>query len=144
LFYEIFRIKFVYEVYRTMENRKTYYPTESELEILQVIWGNGSATVREVYEALRPGRDTGYTTTLKTMQIMTEKGILCRDTTSRSHIYRSLVSKENTQSHFLDKIIYGLFSGSASRLVIGAIDNNKLSEQEIEEIREYLNKNNRK
>jgi BlaI family transcriptional regulator, penicillinase repressor len=121
-----------------MQSQKKYYPAESELEILQVIWDKGSATVREVYEALRPDRDTGYTTTLKTMQIMTEKGMLCRDTSSRSHIYRALITRENTQKHFLDKIIDGLFSGSASRMVIGAIDNNKLSEREINEIREYL------
>jgi BlaI family transcriptional regulator, penicillinase repressor len=121
-----------------MEPQKKYYPTESELEILQVIWDKGAATVREIYEALRPGKDTGYTTTLKTMQIMTEKGMLCRDTSSRSHIYRATITRENTQKHFLDKIIDGLFSGSASRMVIGAIDSNKLSDREINEIREYL------
>jgi BlaI family transcriptional regulator, penicillinase repressor len=119
--------------------QKKFYPAESELEILQVIWDKGAATVREVYEALRPDRDTGYTTTLKTMQIMTEKGMLCRDISSRSHIYRALITRENTRKHFLDKIIDGLFSGSASRMVIGAIENNKLSEMEINEIREYLN-----
>jgi BlaI family transcriptional regulator, penicillinase repressor len=122
-----------------MQSQKKFYPAESELEILQVIWDKGAATVREVYEALRPDRDTGYTTTLKTMQIMTEKGMLCRDTSSRSHIYRALITRENTRKHFLDKIIDGLFSGSASRMVIGAIENNKLSEMEINEIREYLN-----
>jgi BlaI family transcriptional regulator, penicillinase repressor len=127
-----------------MENRKTLNPTESELEILQVIWRKGSATVRDVYEELKPGRDTGYTTTLKTMQIMTEKGMLCRDTSNRSHVYRALVSRENTQKHFLDKIIDGMFSGSTSRMVIGAIDSKKLSEKEIEEIREYLNMINHK
>jgi BlaI family transcriptional regulator, penicillinase repressor len=113
-------------------------PTNSELEILQILWEQGSATVREVYETLKPERETGYTTTLKTMQIMTEKGMLCRDTSNRTHIYKPLITRERTQKHFLNKMIDGLFSGSASSLVIGALGNQKLTMDEILEISDYL------
>ncbi|MGF1584561.1 MAG: BlaI/MecI/CopY family transcriptional regulator [Bacteroidales bacterium] len=114
-------------------------PTNSELEILQILWEHRSATVREVYESLKPERETGYTTTLKTMQIMTEKGMLWRDTSSRTHIYKPLITREKTQKHFLNKMIDGLFSGSASSLVIGALGNQQLSGDDIIEIRNYLN-----
>ncbi len=114
-------------------------PTESELEILQVLWNKESATVREVHEVLENLRDIGYTTTLKTMQIMTEKGLLSRDTSSRQHIYFPLVSREECQQVFINKMVDGLFNGSASRMVMGALDNKKLSSEELSEIRDYLN-----
>ncbi len=121
-----------------MKENRTYQPTDSELDILQVIWEKGRATVRQVHEALAAAKDIRYTTTLKTMQIMTDKGLLERDTTSRKHIYSPLVSREETQQHFLGKIKKGLFSGSASRLVIGALDNEELSGEELREIHQYL------
>jgi BlaI family transcriptional regulator, penicillinase repressor len=114
-------------------------PTESELEILQVLWDKESATVREVHEVLEQLRDIGYTTTLKTMQIMTEKGMLSRDKSSRQHIYYPLVSRKECQQVFINKMVDGLFNGSAGRLVMGALDNKKLSNHEIREIRDYLN-----
>jgi BlaI family transcriptional regulator, penicillinase repressor len=121
-----------------MDYKAKNLPTDSELEILRVLWEKGSATVREVYEGLKPERKTGYTTTLKTMQIMTEKGILDRDTSSRQHIYSPLITKEKTQGNFLAKLIDGLFNGSAGNLVIGALDNNKLTLEEVKEIQEYI------
>ena len=121
-----------------MENEKKYQPTESELEILQVLWDKGSATVREVYEVLERSRDIGYTTTLKTMQIMTEKELLSRDTTTRTHIYSPAISRESAEKQFLKKMIHGLYNGSASRLVIGALGQEKLSHEELQEIRDYL------
>jgi BlaI family transcriptional regulator, penicillinase repressor len=123
-----------------MDEKIKNLPTNSELEILQILWEQGPATVRMVYEGLKPERETGYTTTLKTMQIMTEKGMLCRDTSSRTHIYKPLITRERTQKYFLNKMIDGLFSGSASSLVIGALGNQKLTADEIFEIREYLKK----
>ena len=117
----------------------THRPTESELEILQVLWTKESATVREVHEVLEQQRDIGYTTTLKTMQIMTDKGLLSRDTSSRQHIYFPQVSREECQQVFINKMVDGLFNGSAGRLVMGALDNKKLSSQDIQEIRDYLN-----
>jgi BlaI family transcriptional regulator, penicillinase repressor len=138
LHYENFRIKFVYENNRTMNSEKTFQPTESELEILQVLWEKGEATVREVHEVLELTRDIGYTTTLKTMQIMTEKGLLDRDTRTRTHVYNPLVTREKTQKQFLNKMIDGLFKGSASRMVIGALDGESLSSEELRELQDYL------
>ncbi len=121
-----------------MNSEKKYHPTESELAILQVLWEKGEATVREVHEVLEKTRDIGYTTTLKTMQIMTEKGLLGRNTSTRTHVYTSLVSREKTQKQFLYKMIDGLFKGSTSRLVIGALDGENLTPEELREIQEYL------
>ncbi len=113
-------------------------PTESELEILRILWKLESATVKEVHEMLAATKNTGYTTTLKTMQIMKDKGLLYRDTASRQHIYKPAVTQEQTQKDFLGKMIDGLFSGSASRLVIGALNNKQISPDELQEIKDYL------
>ncbi len=136
--YDIFRTIFAYEIYRTMKNNKKYQPTESELEVLQVLWDKGLATVREVHDILERQKDIGYTSTLKTMQIMTEKGLLERDTSRRKHIYAPAVSREVTQGHFLGKMIDGLYNGSAGRLVIGALGHEKLSKADLKEIQDYL------
>ncbi|MFN2396715.1 MAG: BlaI/MecI/CopY family transcriptional regulator [Bacteroidales bacterium] len=119
-------------------NQKKFIPTESELEILQIIWDKGIATVRDVHEVLEQKKDTGYTTTLKTMQIMTEKGLLVRNTESRTHIYKPVLSRDKVQKNFLDKMLNGLFRGSESRLVMGALDKKELSQKELSEIKEYL------
>ncbi len=121
-----------------MKKDKQYQPTESELEILQVLWKKGSGTVREVHEVFETQKETGYTTTLKTMQIMTDKGLLSRDTSSRTHIYFPELSRENCQQHFINKMLNGLFDGSAGRLVMGALDNKKIKQEELREIAEYL------
>jgi len=114
-------------------------PTESELEILQVLWTKNSATVRDVHEELLKTKDAGYTTTLKLMQIMFEKGLVTRNSSSKTHIYQPAVSKENTQNLFLNKIIDSLFSGSSAQLVMQALGNHKASKEELEEIKNYLN-----
>lgn len=134
----MFRTIFVYEINRTMNSHKKQQPTEGELEILQVLWEKGQATVREVHEVLDKHKEVGYTTTLKIMQIMLEKGLLDRDASSRTHVYRAAISQEITQSHFLNKMIDGLYNGSAGRLVIGALGHQKLSSDELQEIRNYL------
>lgn len=121
-----------------METNKKYQPTESELEILQVLWDKGSATVREVHEVLEKTRGIGYTTTLKTMQIMTEKALLGRDTSLRTHVYSPVISRETAEKQFLKKMINGLYNGSTSRMVIGALGQKKLSNKELQEIQEYL------
>ncbi len=115
-----------------------YQPTESELEILQVLWDKGTATVRDIHEVIEQGKDTGYTTTLKIMQIMTEKGVLTRDTSSRQHVYYPVISREECQQQFINKMVNGLFAGSAGRLVMGALDHKKLSNDELSEIKAYL------
>ncbi len=119
-------------------SKKKSIPTESELAILQIIWDKDQATVRDVHELLAQKKDTGYTTTLKTMQIMTEKGMLVRNTESRTHIYKPALSRDNVQKNFLDKMLNGLFRGSESRLVMGALDKKELSKKELTEIKEYL------
>ena len=114
-------------------------PTESELEILQVLWKKGLATVREVHEELAALKDAGYTTTLKLMQIMHEKGLVKRDDSMRTHIYQAAVSKERTQKHLLGKMIDSLFGGSSTQLVIQALGENKASVEELEKIQEMIN-----
>jgi predicted transcriptional regulator len=118
---------------------KSIKPTESELEILQVLWQKGNATVREVHEVLSLHKDAGYTTTLKLMQIMHEKGLVSRNEQSKTHVYKANVSKENTQQQLLGKMINSLFEGSASALVIQALGNTKPSANEIEAIEQLLN-----
>ena len=115
-------------------------PTESELEILQVLWVKGLATVREVHEELVKGKDIGYTTTLKLMQIMHDKGLVKRDESMRTHVYQAAVNKEKTQKHLLSKMIDSLFGGSSTQLVLQALGNGngKTSAEEIEQIQTLL------
>ena len=122
----------------TMSNTKTIRPTESELEILQTLWAKGLATVREVHEDLAKTKDVGYTTTLKLMQIMHEKGLVKRDDSMRTHVYQAAVNKENTQKHLLSKMIDSLFGGSSTQLVIQALGENKASQEELEKIQALL------
>jgi predicted transcriptional regulator len=114
-------------------------PTESELEILQVLWSKETASVRDVHEELAKQKDVGYTTTLKLMQIMHEKGLVKRDDTFKTHIYQPAVSREKTQKHLLNKMIDSLFGGSSTQLVIQALGNHKASTLELEEIQQLLN-----
>jgi predicted transcriptional regulator len=121
-----------------MATMKYIKPTESELEILQVLWGKGLATVREVHEELAKTKDAGYTTTLKLMQIMNEKGLVKRDDSMRTHVYQAAVNKENTQKHLLSKMIHSLFGGSSTQLVIQALGENKATKEELEKIQQLL------
>jgi BlaI family penicillinase repressor len=115
-------------------------PTESELEILQVLWKMGQATVRDVHEELAKTKAAGYTTTLKLMQIMDEKGLVERDTTSKTHIYKARYTQGTAQSSALDKILSTVFEGSTSDLVIQALGHHKASKDEIDAIKSYLEK----
>ena len=114
-------------------------PTESELEILNILWRKDTATVREVHEELAKSKDVGYTTTLKLMQIMHEKGLVKRDDSMRTHVYQAAVNKENTQKHLLSKMIDSLFGGSSTQLVIQALGEHKASPEELEKIQALLN-----
>jgi len=109
-------------------------PTESELEILQVLWDKGDATVREVHEVLTAHKDVGYTTTLKLMQIMFDKGLVLRNDSSKTHIYTANVSREDTQQQLVNKMIRNLFNGSASQLVMQALGNQPTSKEELDAI----------
>ena len=115
-------------------------PTNSELEILKVLWNKGDCTVRDVNAELTKDRDTekGYTTTLKLMQIMVEKGLVERDTNNRSHIYKALITREKTRQGIVQTMIDTVFNGSAAQLVMQALSNKKSSKEEIEMIKKYL------
>ncbi|KAA8483365.1 putative transcriptional regulator [Arcticibacter tournemirensis] len=121
-------------------------PTDSELEILQILWQKRECTVREVNEILSEerGEEVGYTTTLKLMQIMHEKGMVERDTSSRTHIYKALMNPERTRNSILNKVIDTVFNGSASQLVMQALSNRKSSKEEIEQIKKYLDQLDKK
>jgi len=118
---------------------KNIKPTESELEILQILWQKEYCTVRDVHETLAK-KDAGYTTTLKLMQIMHEKGLVERDTTAKTHIYKALLNQEKTQQQLVNKMIDNVFNGSAARLVMQALGNQSASKEEIDLIKEYLDK----
>jgi len=117
---------------------KKLKPTESELEILTILWNKENATVREVHEELSKNKDSGYTTTLKLLQIMFEKGLVTRDDSNKTHIYQPAVTRQKTQKQFLDKMINTLFAGSSTELVLQALGNQKATKGELEEIQKYL------
>jgi predicted transcriptional regulator len=117
---------------------KKLKPTESELDILTILWDREQATVREVHDELSKNKESGYTTTLKLLQIMFEKGLVTRDDSNKTHIYQPAISQQKTQKQFLDKMINTLFSGSSTQLVIQALGNQKASKDELGEIQKYL------
>jgi BlaI family penicillinase repressor len=115
-------------------------PTEKELEILQILWQKGPAAVKDVHEAMG-GEDTnGYTTILKLLQIMHEKGLVTRQRSGKLHLYKASASQESTQQQVVDKIITTVFQGSAMQLVMSALGNNRSSKEELMEIKKYLEK----
>ena len=120
--------------------KKSQSPTESEMEILQILWQNGSCTVREVNEILSENKEVGYTTTLKIMQIMADKAIVLRDTSSRTHIYTAAIDQEKTQNSMLNTFISKTFGGSASSLVLQALGNHQTNDTELQEIKELIEK----
>lgn len=116
-------------------------PTESELEILQILWQKNACTVREVNEGLSKIKQTeiGYTTTLKLMQLMHEKGLVERDASSRTHIYKALLNQQKTQKSLVNKLIDSAFNGSTSQLIMQALSDHQSSPEELEAIKKYLN-----
>lgn len=119
---------------------KQFKPTESELEILSVLWNHGPCTVRFVNEQIGARKNTGYTTTLKLMQIMHEKGMVGRVMDGRTHIYQALARQEDMQVKLLDRLLETAFSGSASKLVLHALGNHRTSGEELKEIKELIRK----
>jgi predicted transcriptional regulator len=115
-----------------------YKPTDSELEIHQILWTEGECTVREIYEKLKDKRNIGYTTTLKTMQIMFEKGILSREKSKRTHLYKAELKKEETERVMVSKLLNSVFEGSAVKLVMRALGSNKTSKEELEKIKDLI------
>ena len=115
-------------------------PTESELEILNILWDKESATVREVHEVLEAYKPSGYTTTLKLMQIMLEKGMVTREAQGKQHVYKAAIRREKAQEQLLKRMIDTMFSGSAPQLEMQPLGNHKSSAEELEEIKAYLSK----
>jgi BlaI family penicillinase repressor len=115
-------------------------PTKSELEILQVLWEHGPSTVRSVHDELLKQKDVNYTTTLKLMQIMGEKGLLKRDESQMKHIYSVAEEEQKTKAYLLDKFVNTMYKGSASKLVLQLLGNKKASKAELKEIRDILKK----
>lgn len=120
--------------------KKTLKPTESELNILQLLWENGPSSVRSINDELCKIREVGYTTTLKILQIMTEKGLVTRVKDGRNHIYSAAVEQNTAQRQLLDKLLNGVFGGSAKKLIMQALGTHNPSKKELEEIRAYIEK----
>jgi len=121
-----------------MGRHKYSRPTDRELTILQILWDNGPSTVRQVNEAMNKDEDTGYTTTLKLMQIMTEKGLLRRDESQFKHIYKHAITEAKTQKQLVGDLLERAFSGSAEKLVMRALSAKKVSKKELAGIRKML------
>lgn len=113
-------------------------PSDAELGILEVLWQRGPSTVRQVHEAL--AKDTGYTSTLKQMQVMHEKGLLLRSESSRSHVYGAAVVKEQAHARFAGALMDRVFGGSARSLVLGALTAQRASAEELNEVRRILDR----
>ncbi|WP_316820962.1 BlaI/MecI/CopY family transcriptional regulator [Pedobacter gandavensis] len=121
------------------KNPKLIEPTKAELEILQVLWEQGPSTVRLVNDKLNEFREVNYTSTLKLMQIMAEKGILSRDESQMKHIYHVMEKEQTTKDFLLDKFIDTMYNGSAGRLMMQLMGNKKTSKEDLEAIKSMLN-----
>lgn len=115
-------------------------PTDAELAILRVLWERGPSTVREVHDALSATHDSGYTTVLKLMQIMTDKGLVTRDESQRAHVYSSREGEQKTQRQLLGDLMDRAFGGSPAKLVMQALSASRASSEELHAIRQYLDK----
>ena len=113
-------------------------PTESELELLRILWDNEPATVRDIYDTLNQERPSGYTTVLKLLQIMTAKGLVVRDEANRAHVYRAAISQDAMQSKILRDLSVRLFSGSAAQLALHALAMEPATQNDLDEIRALI------
>ena len=123
-----------------MAEKQTPRPTDAELAILNVLWERGPSTVRDVHEALSTTQVTGYTTVLKLLQIMTEKGLVVRDETQRAHIYEARYSEQKTQRQLLADLVDRAFGGSPAKLVMQALSGRKATTEELSALRELLDR----
>jgi BlaI family penicillinase repressor len=123
-----------------MKKREIPRPTEGELELLGILWERGTATVRELFEAVNIKREVVYTGVLKLLQIMTEKGLVERDERERAHVYRAAVSQADTEARFLRELSERFFAGSAAQLALRALEMEKASDAELDAIRRLIAK----
>ena len=121
-----------------MARRPASRPTDAELDILRVLWARGPSTVRQVHDVLSANRDFAYTTTLKLLQLMTEKGVAVRAEEGRVHVYKAAAAREETQKHLVRDLLDRAFGGSASQLVMQALAARPASQEELREIRRLL------
>ncbi len=121
-----------------MSNPTYIKPTETELEILNILWQKKTASVRDVHEQMAKNKEIGYTTTLKLMQIMHEKGLLTRDKSSKVHIYTAALAQATAQKEYMNKMLTTLFNGSAAEMVLQALGNHSTSKEELKEIEAFL------
>jgi BlaI family transcriptional regulator, penicillinase repressor len=127
-----------------MARRPTPRPTDAELSILRVLWERGPSTVRQVHDVLSANREFAYTTTLKLLQLMTEKGVAIREEDGRVHMYRAAVAQEETQRHLIRDLVDRAFGGSPSQLVMQALAAKPASAEELREIRRLLKEHEEK
>ncbi len=119
-------------------SKKQFRPTEKEMEILQILWELGATTVKAVHERLGGDLENGYTTILKLMQIMFEKGLVTRQKSGKQHLYKAVISLEHTRQQMVGKMIDTVFKGSAAKLVLSALGHGKSTPEELDEIKKYL------
>ncbi len=123
--------------------RTTPIPSNAELEILRILWKEGPQTVRYIHDALRTGRDIGYTTVLKTMQLMAEKKLVTRDESERSHVYAAAVEEKSVKRRLVSELLDKAFDGSAAQLVMQALSDKPASAEDRRKIRQMLKVNSR-
>ena len=123
-----------------MTRQKRLGPTEREMEILKILWQRGPSTVRQVNEVMNARQETGYTTTLKLMQIMVTKGLLSRDDSQFKHLFEAAVSEESTQKQLVGNLLDRVFSGSTEKLVMRALSAKKVSKKDLGKIRELIDR----
>ena len=119
-------------------------PSNAELEILRILWRDGPQTVREVHDKLKVERDVGYTTVLKTMQVMAEKKLVSRNESQRSHVYTPEVEEKSIKRRLVSDLLDRAFDGSAAQLVMQALSDKRASQEDLKQIRKLLDENSRK
>ena len=122
----------------------TPIPSNSELEILRVLWKRGPSTVRDVHDELKRERDVGYTTVLKIMQVMAEKKLVTRDESERSHVYKPAVEEKSVKRRLVSELLDKAFDGSAAQLVMQALSDKRASPEDLKKIRKLLDESSRK
>ncbi len=129
----------MYESNRSkMKKKQSLRPTSSELEILQILWKEGPLPVKKVHEILSDSKEVVYTTTLKTMQVMFERGFLLREAEGRKHIYQAAMAEDEAKNALLDRFLHKTFGGSALKLVMKTLGNYRTSEEELQQLKQYI------
>ena len=121
-----------------MKKKQALRPTSSELEILQILWKEGPSPVKIVHEILSGSKEVVYTTTLKTMQVMCDRGMLVREAQGRKHIYQAAMAENDAKNALLDRFLQKTFGGSALKLVMQALGNNRASAEELKQLKQYI------